>query len=199
VAVAGSNDVTPTIPLRELPTSTEVFCAELKQHQLQPLGCNREAGLQMTRRHETQSSAAQDRLTSACELLDSALRLYFEGRADFAVLHLAGAAEELLGKHLREIGLAPFVDQLQTVMMGAWKTLVEKEPSAAQRSTLTPAIIAEFINRAKNHVKHSIQPVSFDVRTEACAMLARAALNYSHLLRTGFPLPEPSELLQWFE
>jgi DNA-binding MurR/RpiR family transcriptional regulator len=153
----------------------------------------------MNRRHETQNSAAQDRLTTACELLDSALRLYFEGNANFSVLHLAGAAEELLGKHLRERGFAPFIDQLQTVMMGAWNTLVQEDPSAAERSTLTPAIIAEFINRAKNHVKHSIQPTFFDARTEACAILARAALNYSHLLRTGFPLPEPSELLQRFE
>ena len=152
-----------------------------------------EANLHLIPDYETRMPGAQDCLRTACELLDSALRLYFQGNANVAALHLAGAAEELFGRHLRERGYAPFIDQLQTVMMDAWKALVEEDPGVAERSTMTRATIAEFINHAKNHVKHSIQPASFDARTESRAILARAALNYSHLLRAGASL-EPSEL-----
>jgi hypothetical protein len=42
----------------------------------------------------TDSPPPDDRFEVICELLDSALRLYFEGNANFAALHLAGAVGE---------------------------------------------------------------------------------------------------------
>lgn len=43
------------------------------------------------------------KLLVAKELLDQALRLYYEGEAYFAALHLAGAAQEIFGKTLTSL------------------------------------------------------------------------------------------------
>ena len=47
---------------------------------------------------------ATSKLDIATELLDRALRLYYERDSYFAALHLAGAAQELLGAHVRTHG-----------------------------------------------------------------------------------------------
>ena len=52
----------------------------------------------------------------AHEFLESALHLYFERKAYSAALHLAGAAEEVLGKLLREQDGTPYLDFLQRIM-----------------------------------------------------------------------------------
>ena len=42
------------------------------------------------------------KLEIACEYLDAAIEFYLACTNSFCVIHLAAAAEELLGKHLRE-------------------------------------------------------------------------------------------------
>lgn len=145
------------------------------------------------------STAPRDQFKAVCELLDSALRLYFEGEADFAALHLSGAAEELLGNLLRARDCTPVLDNLQDVMMKAWTLLSTDDLLLMDGATMSPKAIAEVMNRARNHVKHSTQAATYDARSEARDMLERALLNYRHLLNEGAPLPAPSELMQRFD
>ncbi len=60
---------------------------------------------------------------------------------------------------------------------------------------MTPKSIAAALNDAKNHVKHSAAPASYDVRAEACSMLWRASSNYEGLRQAGAPLPVDHELM----
>lgn len=46
------------------------------------------------------SAESYDSLSIAKAQLDTAIRLYFEAEDLFSVITLAGAAEEILGKHL---------------------------------------------------------------------------------------------------
>jgi hypothetical protein len=48
--------------------------------------------------------SAMDKLDVACELLDRSLRLYYAGDSYFSALHLAGAAEEILGVYVERAG-----------------------------------------------------------------------------------------------
>jgi hypothetical protein len=52
------------------------------------------------------------KLEVACEQLEVALRLFFEGKEYFAVITLAGAAEEILGKHVNAQGAKNSVQEL---------------------------------------------------------------------------------------
>jgi hypothetical protein len=78
------------------------------------------------------------------EFLESALHLYFNRKAYSAALHLAGAAEELLGKLLREEGGTPYLDFIQQLFMDAWNKLVSERPvkplmaNPCHRSPLLP-------------------------------------------------------------
>jgi hypothetical protein len=58
------------------------------------------------------SFATYNKLNVACELLEVALRLFFEEKEYFAVINLAGAAEELLGAHLKAKGDATSLEEL---------------------------------------------------------------------------------------
>lgn len=116
----------------------------------------------------------------ACELLEQALRLYFDGNADFATLHLAGGAEELLGKHLEALGRETSFASLRDSAVRITKLLNDDgKPSPARD-------IANLINRPKNSTKHMDGThdavVSFDARLQARDMLDRAVTNFYHLL-----------------
>ena len=132
----------------------------------------------------------------AHELLESALRLYFEGNANFAALHLAAAAEELLGKLLREKDGTPYLNFLQRIMMEAWNKLAKEGFQTIDGEPISARSIAAFMNSAKNHVKHSIVPGTYDAHAEARDMLWRALSNYSGLLDKGATRPAASELME---
>lgn len=76
----------------------------------------------------------------AHELLESALRLYFEHKAYSAALHLAGAVEELLGKLLREKDGTPHLDDLQRIMMEAWNKLASESVETWAKGPLVNSI-----------------------------------------------------------
>jgi hypothetical protein len=134
---------------------------------------------------------------AAHEFLESALHLYFERKAYSAALHLAGAAEELLGKLLRERDGTPYLDFLQRIMMDAWHELTsERSVQTTDGRPMSPKSIATFVNGARNHVKHSILPATYDAQTEARDMLWRALSNYGGLQETEAPLTPTSDLME---
>ena len=61
------------------------------------------------------------KLSIACEYLDMAMQLYIEERNYFCAIHLAGAAEELFGKHL------PEHERTHTIVRNAQQALQELE------------------------------------------------------------------------
>ena len=123
---------------------------------------------------------ATSKLEIACELLNDALELYYSKESFFSAIQLAGAAEELLGRHLELISqksafkseVTDFIDLLNAVAppSGTWH---KKE-------------MVNFVNNAKNHTKHmdpgSEIAVDFDPRLEAREILERAVSDYYHLI-----------------
>lgn len=125
----------------------------------------------------------------ASELLEQALRLYYEGGADFAALHLAGAAEELLGNQLDELG-------------ANWKGEERLKPKSAYRrhkediarlsahldedgKGLSPNEVGIRLRAARNAVKHLDASMPWGLtlkpRDEARDVLYRAVENYGAL------------------
>ena len=139
-------------------------------------------------------TAPTPKLLVATELLDQALRLYYEGDSDFAALHLAGAAEELLGKHVEAKGGESSFVSLRDAAVRLSKHFNE------DRSASTPKAIANVMNHAKNATKHmglkDDDIVSFDARTEAHDLLDRAVSNYYQAM-TEYELEE-TELVRRF-
>ena len=139
-------------------------------------------------------SAPTPKLIVAVELLDRALRLYYEGGSDFSALHLAGAAEELLGKHVEDkVGQSSFAS------LKAAAVCFSKYLNAGGEES-TPKAIAVVMNRAKNSTKHmddmSDGSVSFDPRAEAHALLDRAVTNFYQAM-SHFQLQE-TDLIRRF-
>jgi hypothetical protein len=132
-------------------------------------------------------TTATPKLLVAAELLDRALRLYYEGGSDFAALHLAGAAEELLGKHIEAKGGESSFTSLRNAAVRLSKYFDE------DRTESTPKSIANAMNHAKNATKHmdlkDDDVVVFDARTEAHDLLDRAVSNYYQAM-TEYELEE---------
>ena len=134
------------------------------------------------------------KLIVATELLESALRLHYEGGSDFSALHLAGGAEELLGKHLTALGEESSFESLKTAAVRLSKFVDEGGTESA------PKAIAAVMNHAKNSTKHmdgaADDTVHFDARAEAHDILDRAVTNYYQLMQT-YELRE-TELIRRF-
>jgi len=64
-----------------------------------------------------------DKLNIACELLDRSLRLYYSGDSYFACLHLAGAAEEILGVYVEKAGAESSFENFRTAAVRLSKFL----------------------------------------------------------------------------
>jgi hypothetical protein len=131
-----------------------------------------------------------EKLNVASELLHQALRLYYEGGAFFSSLHLAGAAEEVLGKYVELSGGVSAFKSLQT---GAVKLSAILSPD---KSPSNPKGIANIINHAKNNTKHGHGEVNFDPKMQAHDLLDRAVTNY-YFLMSHYELEE-TELVRRF-
>lgn len=135
-----------------------------------------------------------EKLVVATELLDRALRMYYEGNSYFAALHLAGGAEEVLGAYVERHGGESSFRNLQQSAVTLSKLFngdVESEPKE----------IAHVMNRAKNSTKHmnsggDDDQVDFNARAEAHVLLDRAVSNY-YTLMNFYKLPE-TELVRRF-
>lgn len=130
----------------------------------------------------------------ASELLEEALRLYFDGKSYFAALHLAGGAEEILGTYVTRTG-----------EQNAFKSLhaAAVRLSAALNPDGKPSDRHEMqglMNYARNRTKHLNElgddEIHFDPRIQAKDMLDRAVTNY-YTLMAYVPLEE-FELLRRF-
>lgn len=138
-------------------------------------------------------SVVTEKLVVATELLDRALRMYYEGSSYFAALHLAGAAEEILGVYVERHGGESSFKSLQR---GSVK--ISKFVNGGVESK--PKDIAFVMNHAKNSTKHmdteDDDHVYFNPQTEARDLLDRAVSNYYSLMSL-YELPE-TELVRRF-
>lgn len=117
-----------------------------------------------------------EKLKVASELLHQALRLYYEGEAYFSSLHLAGAAEEVLGKYVELAGGVTAFKSLQSGV-GELSALLSPDKSPSD-----PKDIANLMNYAKNNTKHGHGEIIFDPRKQAHDLLDRAVTNYYFLM-----------------
>ena len=110
--------------------------------------------------------------------LEAALRLYFaqngasERDGYYAVITLAGASEEILGRMLKERDGHNSLDSLRRACSELSLRLLGKAPDERK--------IVDTANRARNSLKHwhPHGALTFDARDEANAMLDRAVDNY---------------------
>ena len=115
----------------------------------------------------------------AKEQLDIALDLFLTSKSFVATLTLAGAAEEILGKALRQEGKKTALEQ-QHSTISSFRTFLE-------RNNFTLKDYINEKNRARNAAKHmdlaSHATITVDMQDEALWMLVRAL---DHYLRLGF-------------
>ena len=110
----------------------------------------------------------------ACEYLDAAIEFYLAGTNLFCAIHLAAAAEELLGKHL------PEKDRIFTSAWRAEKALKsEKHPAVSDKDA------RKSVNESKNWIKHmgngDDETVLIDPKLEALFYIEHAWINFNKL------------------
>ena len=120
---------------------------------------------------------AHDVRCIALRQLETALRLYFEKEDYYSVITLAGAAEEVLGKLLKEDGHENSLDTRKKATRAISERLWGEAPTEKR--------VATRANGARNRLKHwspgQPQSVEFDAVEEAKDMLDRAIDNYYEL------------------
>lgn len=126
------------------------------------------------------------KLEIATELLQQALSMYYEQKAFFAAIHLAGAVDDLLGAYIRRAGGEPSFTSLVTAALKISKNIISNEESS-------PKTMRLLINRVKNETKHlddnKSDVLTCDPESEAKDLLDRAVSNY-YLLMRDHDLPE---------
>ncbi len=117
----------------------------------------------------------------ASQLLDTALRHFFSEPPEyFATICLAGAAEELLGRHVEAKGGESSLSSIKNGAVRLSRFLDhEGEPATAKA-------IHDLMNNAKNSTKHmngaADSTVDFDPKVEAKDLLDRGVTNYYQLM-----------------
>ena len=110
----------------------------------------------------------------ALRQLDAALQLFETGGDHLAVITLAGAAEEILGKLILLAGGTPSLDHLVQATCAIHKLQTGQD--------LDQTTARSRANAARNALKHLDGPpdlsVSLDPEEEAVDMLDRAVTNY---------------------
>jgi hypothetical protein len=131
------------------------------------------------------SFATYEKLDVGREQLEVALRLFFEDAEYFAVITLAGAAEELLGAYVKAKGETTSLEEL---VKGAVHI-----SSALSGSPSKPKSIFKVANYPRNASKHMDDAADSQLRIylkrDATDLLSRAVDNY-YLLMQHYDLPE---------
>lgn len=107
--------------------------------------------------------------------LISALKMWSEG--DYvSCITLAGAAEEILGKRMRKLGLEPSFDNLKDAVVKLAVHFGDISPNA-------DSLVADLMNQTRNELKHYAGDgaLEFDLKSDAEEMLERAISNYTGL------------------
>ena len=132
------------------------------------------------------------KLDVACQQLETALRLFFESKEYFSVITLAGAAEEILGAHLKIKGETTSLESVVQCAVRISKALTGT-PSE-------PKEIRKIANHAKNSSKHMDGETDASFRAcpekDATDILSRAIDNYYELM-SDLNMPETT-LIQRF-
>lgn len=132
------------------------------------------------------------KLTIAAEYLNRAIEMYFRGDSDFSALHLAGAAQELLGKFVECSGAQSAHSQLVKGVVRISRVLDPVGVASKEKN------IRHVINFAKNRVKHMDDEgddiIQFDVRRAAEDMLDIAVSEFYQLCNTGAAICITSEI-----
>jgi len=125
------------------------------------------------------SAATYTKIQIACEYLDLAMNLFLDDNNLFCAIHLAAAAEELLGQHLPE--------EINSHTR-SWKA--QKALECIERGTeIADKKAKEFINWPKNAVKHMNRgnggnddtQITIDPAEEAEWLIERALSNFYKL------------------
>ena len=133
------------------------------------------------------ASSRHDQLALAAEQLDIAIGLFLNEQSYVSALTLAGAAEEILGRALKQVGGETAMQQAYEVSATTHRHLHRKE--------LKWQDFADGENYARNAAKHLLQDraVEADLRRAALWMIARACTNHDRLDR------ERTERMQEFD
>ncbi|WP_372522375.1 hypothetical protein [Sulfuricaulis sp.] len=132
------------------------------------------------------SEAVHKKLNIACEYMDMAMQLYVEERNYFCAIHLAAAAEELLGMHL------PEDKRISNVACKAQKALriieTGKAPENTKANKKADKEAKRIVNFSKNTIKHMKDPKDTDDTTiiidpafEAAHWIEQALINFYKL------------------
>lgn len=109
--------------------------------------------------------------------LETAIRLFFYGGDHYAVLTLAGAADEILGQILKALGKEPALHSFAR----SYSLIID----ALYGKRLEEGKLRKKMNAARNEVKHfdsfEEMTIAFDAREEAVCMISRAVENYKEL------------------
>lgn len=120
------------------------------------------------------SVRAHYRIDLALSQLETALRLFEEGREYASAITLAGAADEVFGKFLAATGRETSLESLKRAVGEIHMNLYGE--------VTPPKQIADRANRAKNSLKHwdhgDPEIVKLDLQVEARDLLHRAIDNY---------------------
>ncbi len=136
-----------------------------------------------SRRKVVLPQATHDKHCVALAQLETALRLFEEGQDLFSVITLAGAAEQIFGRFLKERGESNSLDSLKQAATAMHEALFTEVAGAK--------VFADRANRARNALKHHTpgQPhtITCDLRAEAIDMVDRAISNYWRLEQSLTP------------
>jgi len=121
-----------------------------------------------------------------CQLL-TALQMWRDGNF-ISCITLAGAAEEILGKRMRKLGLEPSFDNIKQTIVRLARHFGETTPNIEKT-------VAELMNQTRNELKHYAgdESLEFNIKADAEEMLERAISNY-----TGLTGKFPEEILHFW-
>ena len=115
------------------------------------------------------------KLDIALEFLDLAMQLYMEGRNYLCAIHLAGAAEELLGMHRLK------AERISELTLKAQKGLQYIETGKLPKD----AEARKIVNLSKNSIKHmrdnTDDTIDIDPSAEARRWIEDALINLEKL------------------
>jgi hypothetical protein len=118
------------------------------------------------------------KLEIAFELLNEALAIYYRGDSYFACLHVAGGAEELLGKYLTFLESE---NSLQSLHAGALRMYQHENGLEIIKSEMFGVI-----NYSKNSIKHmdnlADRLFTKDIKAQAEDRLEMAVSNFYNLM-----------------